>query len=113
MKALFAAILILFGCATQANTTMTLTQDGHTLTLTTAVCNPAVTEILNPKFAPQFRDASAVVDGKTIAACWIMHDAQTVYVHFEDDSNVMIAVHRFLKTSPNSKPVIDNWKNNS
>ena len=113
MKALFAAILILFGCATQAQPTMTLKEGDALLTLTMAACNPPVAGLLNPKFAPLFREASAVIAGKTIAACWIMHDEITIYVHFEDSDGVMIAISRFLKTSPNSKPVIDNWKNNS
>lgn len=113
MKALFAAILILFGCASKAAPTMTLNEGGALLTLTTEACNPTVTGMLHPKFAPQFRDASAVIAGKTVAACWIMHDEKTIYVHFEDGEGAMIAISRFLKTSPQSKSTVDNWKNNS
>ena len=103
MKALFAAILILFGCASKAEPILMLMVDDNTLTLANDACNPVVSELLNPKRAAEFRDASAVVAGKTIAACWIVHDAETFYVRFADGSRVMIESNRFSRITPTRK----------
>jgi len=123
MKSAFAlaalvAAFLLPGCATapaKSGPTMVLRQDGNILTLMNEPCTPKVVNLLKPEYAPQFKNASAVVNGQTFDACWILHEQTMVYVHFEDGDTAMIPVESFIKTADQPKPKakLDDWKLNT
>jgi hypothetical protein len=94
---------------------MVLRQGGNTLTLMTTPCNAKVADLLKPEYVAQFKNASAVVDGQTFDACWIMHEAGVVYVHFEDGDSATIPVEQFIKTAERPKPKAkpDDWRHNA
>ena len=108
--AVFAVAFSLAACATKPPP-MVLRQGNDTLTLMNAPCNPKVSAMLNPEFQPKFKNASAMVGGQSFDACWILHDVETVYVHFEDGDGVMIPISMFLKTADRQKPKkTEDWR---
>lgn len=94
------AAIILAAITTAAQAQDAVWRDGKDVArLTMGPCHAKVLQLIAEPHRGRFRGAVVTIDGKQYLACWMLHQASLVYVHFEDGDNAFIPAKLF-RTEP-------------
>ncbi len=68
------------------------------VTITDGDCPAPILALINPEYHDKFKQAFATLNGRSFTGCWIVADAETVYVQLDDGNSVLVPVKAFKKS---------------
>lgn len=95
MRTLLLSVVLVAASASAGNLVMHNSQTGAEIRLADSPCvNEATAAEIKDEWVPKFKAASAVIDGKTFAGCWL-EDAGRVVLFFENGERFLVPASKF------------------
>ncbi|MBP7483940.1 MAG: hypothetical protein KA781_01375 [Aquabacterium sp.] len=89
-------VVLLLAIATNANADMVYRQGNDILRLTDKPCiNAGVVKLLPEYLKPLMLQATAIINGKTYAPCWVTYKRDSVFLAYPDGDSGVISMRDF------------------
>lgn len=95
MKALLLSLALVAASACAGNLVLHNQQTGAEIRLADGPCvDEATAAEIKDEWVPKFKAATAIIDGKTFAGCWL-EDAGRVVLFFENGERMLVPMSKF------------------